>query len=177
MRRVGPEATADGREDPPDIAARAFLYILPAAVIGISIWSGWRLTDPGSLSGASALIAGILFASFTQLATLRERLEDRDEPMSSTTRKHFRETAAHLMMGSLAAAVEAAFLVAASGSRYHPDDKLAELPTAIALGIGAYVFLLFVMAVRRMYSTYLRVFEGGLYLRKPRKRNYQQQDQ
>jgi hypothetical protein len=122
-------------------------------------------------------MAGILFAAFTQLATLRERLEDRDEPISATTRKHFRETAAHLMMGALTAAVEAAFLVAASGSRNHPDDKLAELPTAIALGVGAYLFLLFVMAVRRMYSAYLRVFEGGLYLRKPRRKDHQPHDQ
>ncbi|XTZ18260.1 hypothetical protein ACQSSU_13255 [Micromonospora echinospora] len=176
MRQVGPDGSPEDEGDPPDVAARAFLYTAPVVVAIISLWRDWRLTDPASLSGASALMAGILFAAFTQLATLRERLEDRDEPISATTRKHFRETAAHLMMGSLTAATEAAFLVVASGSRNHPDDKLAELPTAIALGLGAYLFLLFVMAVRRMYSAYLRVFEGGLYLRKPQRKGHEDQD-
>lgn len=176
MRQVRPGGSPEDQGDPPDVAAQVFLYSAPVVVALISIWRSWRLTDPGSLSGASALMAGILFAAFTQLAALRERLEDRSEPIGTTTRKHFRETAAHLMMGSLAAAVEAAFLVVASGSRNHPDDKLAELPTAIALGVAAYLFLLFVMAVRRMYSAYLRVFEGGLYLRKPRRKDYENQE-
>jgi hypothetical protein len=178
MRQLKPEGPhQEDDEDPPDIAARLFLYVAPATVAAISFWQEWRLTDPGSLSGASALIAGILFAAFTQLATLRERLEDRGEAISANTRKHFRETAAHLMIGALAAATEAALLVVASGSRNHPDDKLAELPTAIALGVGAFIFLLFVMAVRRMYSAYIRVFEGGQYIRKPRRKSHLRQDQ
>lgn len=172
MRQVRPDGSPEDLIDPPDVAARVFLYLIPSTVAAVSVWRDWKLTDPGSLSAASALIAGILFAAFAQLATLRERLEDRAEPISATTRKHFRETAAHLMMGALAAAVEAALLVVASGSRNHPDDKLAEAPTAAALAIGAYIFLLFIMAIRRMYSTYLRVFEGGTYIRKPQKKHY-----
>jgi hypothetical protein len=170
MRRVRPDIEGNNVDQRPDIAARAFLYGAPVLVGALSLWQQWKLTDPASVGAGSALIAGILFAAFTQLATLRERLEDRSEPISSTTRQHFRETAAHLLMGALAAAVEAAILVGASGARNHPDDKLAILPTGVVLAVGTYVFLLFTMAVRRVYATYLKVFEGGLYLMPPDRR-------
>lgn len=169
MRRLDERTTDNESGRRPDVGARVMLYGVPLAVGLVSLCKGWKLTDPGAISAASALIAGILFAAFTQLATLRERLEDRTDPIDGQTRMHLRETAAHLMMGSFAAAVEAVILVAASGSRNHPDDKLAAIPTALALAVGAYIFLLFTMSIRRMYSTYLRVFEGGQYLR-PRDR-------
>lgn len=175
MRRVTPDLDGNNNDQRADTAARFFLYGVPTALLAVSLWRNWKLTDPASVGAGSALIAGILFAAFTQLATLRERLEDREEPISAVTRQHFRETASHLLVGALAAALEAAILVAASGARNHPDDKLAVLPTAIVLAVGSYVFLLFVMAVRRMYSTYLKVFEGGLYLM-PRRRKRTRRD-
>jgi hypothetical protein len=72
------------------------------------------------------------------------------------------------MTGSFAAAVQSVILVAASGI-WSTDGKLGTFWTATCLAISAYIFLLFAMAIRRMYSAYLRVFEGGQYLHKPRK--------
>jgi hypothetical protein len=170
LRRLRPGNDGAIQDVGPDLTARIVLTFLPAGLGVASYWQGWKLVDPGSISAASALIAGILFAAFTQLATLRERLEDRSEPIDDLTRRHFRETAAHLMVGAFAAAVEAVILVGASGIRNHPDEKLATIPTSIVLAIGCYVFLVFTMSVRRMYSAYLRVFEGGQYLRADRRR-------
>jgi hypothetical protein len=153
----------------PDITARMTLYGLPATLAAMSLWQDWKLTDPGSLSAGCALMAGILFTAFTQLASLRDRLEDRNEAVGDVTRRLFRETASHLLVGALAAACETALLVFASGIRDNPDQRVAEVPTAIVLAVGLYVFLLFVMAVRKMYSAYLRVFEGDRYLRQSRR--------
>jgi hypothetical protein len=153
----------------PDYAARITLYGLPATLAVLSCWRGWKLTDPGSIAAGCALMAGILFTAFTQLGTLRDRLEDRQESVGDVTRRLFRETAAHLLVGALASATESGILVFASGIRDNPDAKVAVFPTAIVLAFALYIFLLFVMAVRKMYSAYLRVFEGDRYLRASRR--------
>lgn len=170
LRRV--QLDVDEDQLRPDLTARLVLYGLPVIVGIVSIWQRWRLGDPGSIGAACALLAGILFTAFTQLATFRDRLEDRGEAIGDVTRRLFRETAAHLMVGSLASAVESAVLVVASGIRADPDQKLDNGSTTIALALGLYIFLLFVMAVRKMYSAYLRIFEGGRYLKSSRKVNH-----
>lgn len=156
----------------PDYGARILLFGVPIVMGVISYFLKWRLTDPGSLLAASGLLAGILFAAFTHLAALRERMESKPAfVVDEIARKHFRETAAHLMAGSLAAAVESLILVAASGMRPTPDAKVDRISSALVIGLGAYLFLVFVVSVRRMYSAYIRAFEGGWYLRKRDKSN------
>ncbi|WBC12963.1 hypothetical protein O7600_17465 [Micromonospora sp. WMMA1998] len=160
----------------PDWAARSIVVLVPVVVGVLSYLRGWRLTDPSAISGASALIAGIMFGAFTQLAAFRDRIEGR-RPFDATTRRHFRETAAHLMAGALASALEAAVLVVASGIRPNPDAKLDRVATCVVLALGSYVLVLFIMAIRRMYSAYLRVFEGGQYLRSDKARARQRREQ
>lgn len=160
----------------PDWAARTLVVLLPVGVGAVSYVLEWRLTDPSAISGASALVAGIMFGAFTQIAAFRDRIEGR-RPFDATTRRHFRETAAHLMTGALAAALEAAVLVVASGIRPHPDAKLDRIPTSIVLALGSYVLVLFIMSIRRMYSAYLRVFENGQYLRSDKARAKQRRNQ
>ncbi|MGC4903056.1 hypothetical protein ACLQ2Y_27465 [Micromonospora echinospora] len=160
----------------PDWTARSIVVLVPVAVGVLSYLKEWRLTDPSAISGASALIAGIMFGAFTQLAAFRDRIEGR-RPFDATTRRHFRETAAHLMAGALASALEAAVLVIASGIRPNPDAKLDRIPTCVVLGLGSYVLVLFIMAIRRMYSAYLRVFENGQYLRSDKVRAQQRRKQ
>lgn len=167
MRRVQLDVEEDRLR--PDLAARIFLYGAPVAVGAAVMWQQCRLTDPGSIGAGCALMAGILFTAFTQLASLRDRLEDRHESITESTRRLFRETAAHLLVGALASAAESMILIIASGMRSHPDDKMSVTSTAIVLPIAVYVFLLFAMAIRKMYAAYLRVFEGGRYLRATRK--------
>ncbi|GID26840.1 hypothetical protein Abr02nite_18230 [Paractinoplanes brasiliensis] len=167
MRRV--QLDVDEERLPPDLASRLVLYGIPAAVGVVAVWQQWRLTDPGAIGAGCALMAGILFTAFTQLASLRDRLEDRHESIGESSRRLFRETAAHLLVGALASATESIVLIVASGVRAHPDDKMNVASTAIVLPIAVYVFLLFIMAIRKMYAAYLRVFEGGRYLRATRK--------
>ncbi|MEV0944558.1 hypothetical protein AB0I90_29860 [Micromonospora wenchangensis] len=160
----------------PDWSARLIVVVVPLAVGVASYLMEWRLTDPSAISGASALIAGIMFGAFTQLAAFRDRIEGR-RPFDATTKRHFRETAAHLMAGALASALEAAVLVVASGIRPNPDAKLDRIPTCIVLALGCYVLILFIMAIRRMYSAYLRVFDNGQYLRSDKARAKRRREQ
>ncbi|MFJ1767837.1 hypothetical protein ACIOD2_46475 [Amycolatopsis sp. NPDC088138] len=79
-----------------------------------------------------------------------------DEDVFSPERAMLDESAAHLLLGALISAVNAAILVL--GMNVGPKhDEVAGVWCAIACGLGCYVLLMFFLCLPRMYSAYVEL--------------------
>lgn len=122
------------------------------------------LVASAPLLAAIALLAGGMLTAFTHLSTLRKAYTDRMEAWGEAERvqrDYLDETAAHLLTGSYTAAWCAASLVVAMntaaplvpGGPAVPHGLCASVPVALA----TYLFLIFIVAIPRMYVAYVEL--------------------
>ena len=141
---------------------------------GLAMWliPGAAIAQPGPLLAGATLFAGSLLAAFGQLSTLRLKLTDLDKaaelakdlqpyeaaPRSNShTRDYLDETGAHLLLASYLSAVTAAMLVIGSSVFPQADGSICG-PLAGAIGAtSTYVFVLFVIALPRLYVAYTSI--------------------
>lgn len=139
----------------PASGTRWFMRVL-ALVSGVTVGIfDTRLQAAGALLAAVALLAGGMLTAFTHLSTLRKTYTDRadDWPEAERiSRDYLDETAAHLLAGSYTAAWCVATLAVAMNVSCGgvPHGWGATIPVALA----TYLFLIFIMAVPRVYIAY-----------------------
>lgn len=143
-----------------DKATRIFVVAAPLAA-GISTAIGHGLiAAPGALLSGVALFSGGLLAAFGQLSTLRLKLTDRaDENHFSERidRDFLDETAAHLLVAAYTAAVSAALLVLAMSFGADSEGRIGGAWGAIIATVTTYVFVVFIIALPRLYVAYTRI--------------------
>lgn len=166
----------------PDWVAKAILFILPLAAGVAVVWTRYRLASPTALVPATSLLAGIFFAAVGQLISIRARIADSVQLAGNKRlRAHFRESVSGMLLAALAALFVSLLLGTLSLLPPTVTGKAADRSDAVVewLGIGCsaavaaavtYMVLLFISSARRLYTSYLEAFEGGLPLPRPARR-------
>ena len=146
------------KEIRPAHLTRALVILVP---VGAGAWmylSSGHLNDPGAILAALGLLAGSLLAAFGQLSSWRLRLAESQGKFPTTQRidrDQMDDTAAQLLVASYASALGAFFLVVAMNVAVDSTGAISGLWMAVAVTIGTYAFLLFLIAVPRLYSAYV----------------------
>lgn len=149
-----------GSTPKPDTLTRLFIVGAPVAAGVFMLISGGKLSAPSALLSAVALFSGGLLASFGQLSTLRLKLTDRTEDNQFSERidrDFLDETAAHLLVAAYSAAVSAALLVMAMSFGSDPDGRIGGAWAAVITATTTYVFVVFIIALPRLYVAYTRI--------------------
>lgn len=125
-------------------------------VVTVVAWlADLHLVNPGSLGATLGLLSAGLLAAFAQLASIRSRYErpDDDYDPDLLTREMLDEAIAHILTAVLLAATLALVIVIAMnvGS---DGSSLNRWFSSVVAGIGTYLFLLFVMTVRKLFGAY-----------------------
>lgn len=137
--------------------ARSVLLAAPLLTVAAYLLD-WSLRAPEPIMAALALLAGTLIGSFGQLNTLRLKMTDRvgdDDPATAVDRDALDETAGHLLTASWLSGATVAEL--AIGLNVSHDGDVHGVFAALGMGMAAYVFLTFLLAVPRLYSAYVLV--------------------
>jgi hypothetical protein len=120
------------------------------------------ITQPTALLPAVSLLAGVLLAAAGQIITLRARIAD-SLVLSADKRvtQFIRETLSGVLLAALAALLDALLLgtLAVVMADAHRWWHIA-LSAAVVM-VTTYLALMFIVTARRLYQTYLEVFEGG----------------
>jgi hypothetical protein len=128
------------------------------------------ITAPVALLPAVTLLAGVLLAAAGQIITLRARIAD-SLTLASDQRvtAHIRETLSGLLLAAVAALFDALLLgvLAVVMSDVHRWWHIAL--SGLVVAVTVYLAMMFIVTARRLYSTYLEVFEGGSPLPKRRR--------
>ncbi|WP_314178110.1 hypothetical protein [Streptomyces winkii] len=144
----------------PDRTSRALL-VAPAAVFLFMLSSDGVLKSPTPLLTGVALLAGGMLSAFTHLSALRLKITEwnieRDTPEFSTEKDSLDESAAHLLAGALVCILDAATLVIGMNIALRKDGALTGFWAALASGLSAYVFLVFVAILPKLYSAYVDI--------------------
>ncbi len=147
-----------------DWHAIAVLFLLPVVLAAVVLRLNVVLTAPTAILPAVALLAGILLAAAGQIITMRARIAD-SLTLSSDKRitGMVRETISGVLLAAVAALVDALLLgVLASLTPPGFDSRWwHEVLSAVIMGVTAFMSLMFVVTARRLYATYLEVFENG----------------
>lgn len=142
-----------------DLVTRLVTYGVPIGVAILMIVKKITLVAPIPVLTGMALLSGGLLAVFAQMATLRSRLTDRREDLveaEEPDRRLVDEAVAHLLTAAYCAVVSAALLVV--GMNLSPDGKTVEAPiSGIACGLATAVVTLFLIAIPKLYSAYVRL--------------------
>lgn len=158
----------------PDWIAKILLLVLPLAAAIAVVCTRYRLANPTALVPATSLLAGTLFAAVGQLIAIRARIADSVQLAGNKRlRAHFRESVSGMLLAALAALFVSLLLGFLSLLSPTVTGKTADRSDAVVewLGIGCsaavvmattYIVLLFVSSARRLYTSYLEAFEGGL---------------
>lgn len=153
-----------------DTFALSVLLGLPAGVLIVSFVTCYVFPAPVALLPAVALLAGVLLAAASQIVTLRARIADSLTLSSSArVRAHVRETMSGVILAAVAALCDALALGALAAATTVPNyvhHWWHSAISSIALMLTTYLALMFVATARRLYATYLEVFEGGAPLRR-----------
>lgn len=169
----------DGVRSTPDRAVRTTLLVVAGGVAVLAYWQGLKLEAPGVMVSALALFSAGLLAAFGQLASIRSRFEAPDDPGLDgelDTRNMLDEAVAHILTAALLSATTAVLVVVgmnvsdipapAASAVASPEGTplpviIASAPdvlntwfSAAVSGAGIYLFLLFVMTVRKLYAAY-----------------------
>lgn len=156
-----------------DYHAITFLLGTPVLAGTAAIWPlNLVITEPEPLVSAVSLLAGVLLAAAGQVVTLRARIAD-SLVLASNDRitGMLRETMSGVLLAAVASLFDALLLgVLAVTMAY--DHRWWHIGlSGVIVANTVFLALMFVNTARRMYATYLEVFEGGLPLSKtPRKR-------
>ena len=128
------------------------------------------ITNPSALLPAVSLLAGVLLAAAGQVITLRARIAD-SLVLSSNERvtMYIRETISGILLAAVAALLDSVLLgILAVIVDEHKIRWWHIALSGLIITVTAYLSLMFVVTARRLYATYLEVFEGGAAL--PRRR-------
>jgi hypothetical protein len=144
----------------PDWAARIIL-LLPLLLF-TAMWVGdGRLAAPTPLLSAAALLAGGMLSAFTHLSNLRLKITewagDGGPDRFAVEREMLDESAAHLLTGSLICVLDAATLVVGMNISVSDKGQLIGFWAALASGLSAYVFLIFIITIPRLYSAWVEI--------------------
>ncbi|MFD6515165.1 hypothetical protein [Rhodococcus sp. NPDC060176] len=144
-----------------DTSATLVIFGVPVALFVVALLCGFRMWQPTALLPAVALLAGVLLAAAGQILTLRARIAD-SLVLSSNKRVtgHIRETMSGVVLAAVAALADA-LLLGGLASAGDADNWITGILSALVLMCTAYLALMFLVTARRLYSTYLEVFEGG----------------
>lgn len=149
----GPDGTTVSAKD---VIARAVFFLVPVVLMVIAYLDHWHLKATGPLLSGVALLAGGLLASFGQLTGFRQRLFESmafEGDGEATDRNMVDETVAHLLLAAFLCGVDAIILVVALNTS--KDGSTVGGPVAtLAIGVSAYIALLFLVAVPRLYIAY-----------------------
>jgi len=155
-----------------DTWALTVLVGVPLAVFAGAVFKKYVFPVPVALLPAVALLAGVLLAAAGQVITLRARIADSlvlsDD---ARVRAHVRETMSGVLLAAIAALTDALLLgslAAATALENYVVRWWHMGLSAAALAVTAYLALMFVATARRLYATYLEVFENGTPLPKAR---------
>jgi len=155
---------ADGGLDyQPDIVSRLLTLAIPsAAAAGMLFWlrdvdKTWSLPPEfaGVAIAAAALTSAALVQAFTQLASWRIRLTDRNRPTEAPFRAMVDEAVSHVLLATL----ESVLIVASAAGSLMLAGWAARLCTALTCALTAHLLFLFVLLVPRLYSTYVQTSE------------------
>ncbi|MFF1392148.1 hypothetical protein [Rhodococcus erythropolis] len=154
-----------------DTWALAVLFGIPLAVSAGGILTKYVFPVPVALLPAVALLAGVLLAAAGQVITLRARIADSLVlSENARVRAHVRETMSGVLLAAIAALTDALLLgslAAASALENYVVRWWHIGLSSAALAVTAYLVLMFVATARRLYDTYLEVFENGTPIPKP----------
>jgi hypothetical protein len=161
------------RSERRDTSAIAAIFGTPIIAGGLAIFPlHFVITTPVALLPAVSLLAGVLLAAAGQVITMRGRIAD-SLTLSSDPRVtgHIRETLSGLLLAAVAALFDALLLgtLAVVMSDVHRWWHIAL--TGLIVAVTTYLAMMFIVTARRLYSTYLEVFEGGSPLPKRRTRH------
>lgn len=145
-----------------DRAARLTLVALPIALLVVSVKFKWTLKSPDAVLAGVALLAGSLLAAFGQVAAWREKVRDlyRDYTPSQAAiiqQDGIDETATHLLMAAYLSGVEAMLIILGSNIAINQAGAITGFMAAVVISLGAYLLLLFLLTVPRLYTAYVEV--------------------
>ncbi len=146
-----------------DTYAIVVVFGLPVVLGALAVYPlKLVITKPDPLIAAVSLLAGVLLAAAGQVVTLRARIAD-SLVLATNDRITglLRETMSGVLLAAVAALVDALLLgvLAVVLTDQHRWWHVALSGAVVA--VTAFLALMFVNTARRMYSTYLEVFEGG----------------
>lgn len=104
------------------------------------------------------LLAGWLLTGFGFLATVRLRLQDRDDRTGTATHRAkdlLDESVAHLLAATLACLTAAVILVVGLNTANDPEAPLGGVAAALAIGVCSYIAVSFLLLVTRLYAAYV----------------------
>lgn len=155
-----------------DTWALIVLLGIPLTVLAWGVLTKYVFPVPVALLPAVALLAGVLLAAAGQVITLRARIADSLVLSDNArVRAHVRETMSGVLLAAIAALTDA-LLLGSLAAATALDDYVVRWwhigLSSAALAATAYLVLMFVATARRLYGTYLEVFEDGTPLPKSR---------
>ncbi len=139
----------------PDTFARAAVYGMPILTAVLAFLLDAKLQQAGVLLAGASLLAGTLLASFGQLATLRGKITDELE-VRRVALDALDETTAHVLMAVYAAVLLAGTLGTATSLS---AGAVGGVAAAVALGLAAWLLLLVLLIVPRLYQAYTYAFD------------------
>lgn len=152
------------RTDGRDWTASLTLIFVPLGTLLVSAATNYVFPAPVALLPAVALLAGVLLAAAGQITTLRARIAD-SLTLSDDQRvtRYLRETMSGVILAAVAALLDA-LVLGTLAAAISGDGETRWWHVALssgALALTAYLTLMFIVTARRLYQTYLEVFEGG----------------
>lgn len=138
------------------------IFGLPVVLGFVAIGTRFVISAPVALLPAASLLAGVLLAAAGQVVTMRARIADSltladDERVSA----HIRETMSGILLGAVAALIDALLLGALATILVAEHRWWHVALTGGIVSVTTYLALTFVATARRLYTTFLEVFEGG----------------
>ena len=139
-----------------DWPVTAVLVVVP---VGSAVWMwlrGVELQAPAALLSALSLLSAGLLASFAQIAVIRSRyrLPDDDYDPEWRTRAMLDEAVAHVLTAALVAVLTALFVLIGMNTASPGHAGLPSWASGLVAGFGAYLLLLFVMVIRKLWAAY-----------------------
>lgn len=142
----------------PDVVTRVIVVAVPVGATIAAFLSGFVLQVSEGALAALALLAGGFLASFTHLSGVRVHLADRESTWGDAERfdrDAIDETSAHLLVGSYMSGIAAMWLLL--GMNFGAGAAPATIVgfwAAIEAGMLAYVGIIFLVTLPRLYQAY-----------------------
>ncbi len=159
LRHRGPQA------EKPDRLTRTLLIAIPLVSFAVSIVFGLKLETSGALITAFALLAGVLLAAFTQLASWRSQLSARSaiyQEAEFSARRAIDEAVAHTLWASFLSVTATIFSLIAESS-LGLEWACFVIPRIFSAGvvaIGVYLTLTLTIIVNLLWDGYVRATQN-----------------
>ncbi|MGN7133420.1 hypothetical protein ACTHQY_09115 [Rhodococcoides corynebacterioides] len=147
-----------------DVGAAIALGGLPVLVFISTLLGGYVFPAPVALLPAVSLLSGVLLAAAGQVLTMRARIDDKEHATQLRIRRHIKETMSGLILTSISSLLAAIALGGLAAATVQPGFVVRWWHVALSsasLGLTTLISLMFVVAAKRLYTTYLEVFEDG----------------